>query len=240
MKLKNIFTALVPTLLLTACSALTIGEEEFSCSGKPDHELCMGPMEVYELTNNRDDLEHMMTDEYRQSVINGKAQPHEHHTTSHTTESGTDTTYIYDQRSLRRQNSDDYDKAHIVGVATNGHGQSSGQMVAGDELDQLRQFNYVPHDIAPEPLAVLEEAKAMRIYVAAYEDDSGDLNIPGFVYVELSPRKWVTGHQADMRPSRVVPFQMLKRSKDISGRKDEFMKGVDPLNIKRPAAQNYQ
>ena len=92
-----------------------------------------------------------------------------------------------------------------------------------DELDDLRTFNYVPNDIAPEPLAVLEEAKAMRIYVAAWEDKSGDLNIPGFVYVELQPRRWVTGHQAQMRPSRVLPFQTIKKSKETSKRKETIL-----------------
>lgn len=233
--MKQIFkisSILAIASLFSGCSAFTIGEEEFSCAGKPELGLCKGPMEVYELTNNQNHLEHMMTAEYAKNEGEKKSNSEGNQKVIYVNSEGEDITYVYEPRSLRRQNAQDYDKANIVGIASNDTMSYSKQ--SHDELDDLRTFNYVPNDIAPEPLAVLEEAKAMRIYVAAWEDKSGDLNIPGFVYVELQPRRWVTGHQAQMRPSRVLPFQTIKKSKVTSQRKETMAKGIDPLSISRP------
>ncbi len=240
MKIVKSLSAAVTLSVLSGCAAFTIGEEEFSCDGKPDHGLCKGPMEIYELTNNQDSLEHMMTNEYVESQREReeRGEPSEEPQPRYVqhNENG-DLTYVYEPRSLRRQNAEDYDKANIVAIASDETMSKAARM---DELDELRTFNYVPNDIAPEPLAVLEEAKAMRIYVAAWEDKAGDLNIPGFVYVELQPRKWVTGHQAPMRPSRVLPFQVIKKSKTNTQRKNSMAKGIDPLNIARPATESNQ
>jgi len=49
--MKQIFkisSILAIASLFSGCSAFTIGEEEFSCAGKPELGLCKGPMEVYE------------------------------------------------------------------------------------------------------------------------------------------------------------------------------------------------
>lgn len=236
MKLRNLLSSAVVLATLSGCSAFTIGEEEFSCSGKPDHGLCMGPLEVYELTNNQDNLEHMMMDhddENDEAHKENKVQ--RKHNRSGIAD---DITYTYKERSLRRQTSEDYDKAEIVNITSDRAMNTA--TTSGDELDDLRTYNYGPYDIAPEPLAVLEEAKAMRIYVAAWEDKSGDLNIPGFVYVELKERRWVSGHQAQMRPSRVLPFQVIQKSKTQENRKKGMARGVDPLSVSRPTSQmNY-
>lgn len=236
MKLRNLLSSAVVLATLSGCSAFTIGEEEFSCSGKPDHGLCMGPLEVYELTNNQDNLEHMMMDhddENDEAHKENKVQ--RKHNRSGIAD---DITYTYKERSLRRQTREDYDKAEIVNITSDRAMNTA--TTSGDELDDLRTYNYGPYDIAPEPLAVLEEAKAMRIYVAAWEDKSGDLNIPGFVYVELKERRWVSGHQAQMRPSRVLPFQVIQKSKTQENRKKGMARGVDPLSVSRPTSQmNY-
>lgn len=54
------------------CSVFTVGEEEFQCSGKPKNSLCKGPMEVYELTNNHDHLEHLMDDSQQEPQSDGQ------------------------------------------------------------------------------------------------------------------------------------------------------------------------
>lgn len=46
----------VGLVLLSGCS-LTMGEDEFSCSGLPDRKFCMNAWEVYAATNDRDSLE---------------------------------------------------------------------------------------------------------------------------------------------------------------------------------------
>lgn len=232
MKLLKILPSLYAAAILSGCASLSIGEEEFSCSGKPDNSLCKGPMEIYELTNNHDDLEHMMTNEYRQQQVDEKQHNNKQQGgKQHKLTNDENLTYVYESRSLRRQNKENYDKVNIVAIASN---QNMNSPNSSDELDDLRTYNYSPNDIAPEPLAVLEEAEAMRIYVASWEDGAGDWNIPGYIYVELKPRRWISGHQAEMRPSRVLPFQVIQKSKTNSNRKSNMAKGVDPLSIARP------
>lgn len=36
-------------------------------------------------------------------------------------------------------------------------------------------------------------AKVMRIYVASWEDESGDLHMGGYLFSEIEPRKWTVG-----------------------------------------------
>ncbi|KPV94058.1 Type IV conjugative transfer system lipoprotein (TraV) [Pseudoalteromonas sp. P1-9] len=227
---KQLFVIALVTAT-SGCSVFTVGEEEFQCSGKPKNSLCKGPMEVYELTNNQDHLEHLMGDS-QEEIQSTSPKP-----VQFIEDPQNKITYVYEGRTLRRQTAEDYDEAKIVAIASdNDYSQSQHN----DELEDLRTFNYVPQDIAPEPLAVLEEAQAMRIYVSAWEDKEGDLNIPGYVYVELKPRRWVAGHQADMRPSRVVPFQVIQKSKTTQKRKSKMSKGVDPLSINRTQIPKQQ
>lgn len=44
-------------LVLTSGCSLTMGEEEFSCSGLPGRSFCMNAWEVYAATNDRDSLD---------------------------------------------------------------------------------------------------------------------------------------------------------------------------------------
>lgn len=41
---------------------------------------------------------------------------------------------------------------------------------------------------APEPIRAAP--RVMRIYIFPYEDRDGDLNMPGYVYTEIEPRRW--------------------------------------------------
>ena len=36
----------------------------------------------------------------------------------------------------------------------------------------------------------------MRIWVAPWEDTNGDLNVSGYLYTEIEPRRWVLGDPA--------------------------------------------
>jgi len=46
----------VGLVILSGCS-LTMGEDEFTCSGLPDRKFCMNAWDVYAATNDRDSLE---------------------------------------------------------------------------------------------------------------------------------------------------------------------------------------
>ncbi|SER87932.1 conjugal transfer pilus assembly protein TraV [Azotobacter beijerinckii] len=51
------------------------------------------------------------------------------------------------------------------------------------------------------PLPIRSQAVVMRIAVDPWEDDNGDLYVPGFVYTEIEPRRWEIG----TRNPQVIP-----------------------------------
>jgi len=55
--------------------------------------------------------------------------------------------------------------------------------------------------------AYREQAKIMRIYIAPWQDQGGDLHMGDFIYSEITPRQWsVARHDADGDDNR---FQLL-------------------------------
>lgn len=51
---------------------------------------------------------------------------------------------------------------------------------------------YVVPD-APEDVPIRTPAKVMRIWIAPWEDDQGDLHMTGKVFTEIAPRRWAVG-----------------------------------------------
>lgn len=252
--MKTMFKAaagVAVVMAVTGCSALSMGEEEFSCPGQPKGVLCVGPTEAYELTHTRDSLEDMMVDPDSHDCLEGECRPNSGKA-AEADEDGaapdatsdaavgaavvTGTggmTYTYAPRSEDRQYADSLEEATVVAQASDVGGvPASGK--AGTEREQLRQYSTAPLVEAPEPLAVLKAPEVMRILVAAWEDDRGDLNMPGYVYVELNPRQWITGHQANARPSRVVPFQVIQDAASTEQQRKAAAAGVDGLGVIKP------
>lgn len=55
---------------------------------------------------------------------------------------------------------------------------------------------------------ILEPAAVMRIWVAPWIDDRGDLNWPGYVFTEVTPRRWAFGEVGAARAKPLVPLQV--------------------------------
>ena len=84
---------------------------------------------------------------------------------------------------------------------------------------------------APEPLALREEARIMRVYFAAYEDSTGSLNLPGYAYVEVEPRTWMVGHAANRNVGRIVPLKVRQDADTNLEKKQKKQDAVDPLGV---------
>ena len=65
---------------------------------------------------------------------------------------------------------------------------------------------------APEPIAVREKAKILRVLMNSWEDNSGRLHMPGYTYVEIEKRRWVIGRGATRNVSRITPLSIRKNS----------------------------
>ena len=78
-------------------------------------------------------------------------------------------------------------------------GQASGQLQpltrayatqAGDPVVET----FVTPQLPDDPVPVRTPSQVMRIWMSSWEDsESGALIAPGYVYTEITPRKWVIG-----------------------------------------------
>ena len=140
----------VCSTLLSGCSSLGLGNDEYSCSGMPDGVHCLSAREVYELTSN------------------GAAPK------------------------------------TIESVATR-IGSPSGYSQSDLETGLL-SHPALPETQQSAPIRI--PSRVMRIWIAPLEDDRGDLNLSGYVFTEIEPRRWDIGVSAPRTVSPVLrPLQ---------------------------------
>jgi len=59
-----------------------------------------------------------------------------------------------------------------------------------------------------EPLPIRTPARVMRIWIAPWEDAAGDLNAVGYIYTEITPRRWAIGVRAPEQAAVITPLQV--------------------------------
>lgn len=238
-------------LNMSGC-ALQVGKDEFACPNSSPGATCSSPRQIHDLTDSRDNLEGLKVTQGKIVGIMGKdgevidmkdATP-EQKSAAHlpadpvakvaaapvTTAPKQED--VYEPLDNRRQ--DVMPPAQLVQDApqTADTNLPAGAVPGVDNehgrLMLQRQMNAAP---APEPLAVLQQPKNMRILVSAWTDSDGDLHMPGYVYVEIQPRKWIVGEQANSRPSRIVPLQVKQQSQDELRRQEKAQRGYTSLGV---------
>lgn len=127
------------TSVLTGCSSLALGDDEFSCKMENGGVPCASTSQMYEMTNN-----------------------------------GQTPAKLAKEKQLKKEGK------------TVDDGTKNGQ--SDFVLD-----NYVTNRLPDEPIPVRTPPQVMRIWVAPYEDKEGDFVMSGYVYTEVSPRRWTLG-----------------------------------------------
>lgn len=84
---------------------------------------------------------------------------------------------------------------------------ASGQGVTDTVID-----NYVAPRLPDRPIPIRTPAQVMRIWVAPWEDNNGDLITNGYVYTEIEPRRWVIGQTGASAPTVLKPLQTISGS----------------------------
>ena len=72
----------------------------------------------------------------------------------------------------------------------------------------------VPIPKIDDPTPIWTPSKVMRIWVAPWEDTDGDLNVSGYLFTELEPRRWMVGKAAPSVATSLKPLQVIHREKE--------------------------
>lgn len=59
-----------------------------------------------------------------------------------------------------------------------------------------------------QPLPVLRPAHVIRIWMDAWVDQKGDLHMPGYVFTEITPRRWSFGEPEVSNSAILAPIQV--------------------------------
>lgn len=77
-----------------------------------------------------------------------------------------------------------------------------------------RRTNLAPVPKIDDPTPIRTPSKVMRIWVAPWEDADGDLNVSGYLFTELEPRRWMVGKAAPSVATSLKPLQVIHREKE--------------------------
>ncbi|MBW0298716.1 hypothetical protein B4P00_21335 [Shewanella xiamenensis] len=237
------------SILSSGCS-LQVGEDEFSCPNDSKGAACSSARQIHDLTNDRSNLEGLnvsmgkiqkpveekeveanaaMTDGNDYFLSDNPVKPNINAETNQTDslDKGRATNEVYEPLSHLRH--DTMPEAELIPEPLN---RTFGAVTGvQDEHGQLMVQRQSPMALAPEPLAVIQQPKTMRILVAAWTDSDGDLHMPGFVYVEVAPKKWLVGEQANDRPGRIVPLQIQQVTQEEERRQAHTKQGSSSLGV---------
>lgn len=212
--MNKLLLIIIASTLLSGCMS-PIGKEEFTCPNSKKGGVCAGPRQIYELTNDRENLNNLAAEQQAASEV---------------------ATSVPGSKSKEKS---DVNGDVVVYKARDNAQHTQGSYQATERLeptaanaparDGFESYPANGEPLAPEPLAVLNPAKVMRALIAGYKDKSGNLNMPGYVYVQVEPEVWSFGEAANLRPTRVVPLDVRSRTQQEERNQQERGKGVSPL-----------
>lgn len=113
------------------------------------------------------------------------------------------------------------------------NGQPVNPTLSSGQIQQYRTQGYKQAVVAPEPLAVLQQGRVMRITFAPYTDDNDALNLPGFVYVNVKPQTWIAGKNSTSNPARIVPLEVQDAARENMQQQQRATKAVSSNGIIR-------
>jgi conjugal transfer pilus assembly protein TraV len=127
-------------------------------------------------------------------------------------------------------------RARLVAAAESGR-KVDPNVVLAELRAKRKATNAVGAPLAEplkQPLPVLEPARVVRIWIAPWVDNKGDLRMPGYVFSEITPRRWSFGEAQIEQTDVLVPVQIEARAtRDASGAKQAAgSKAVDAAVLK--------
>jgi conjugal transfer pilus assembly protein TraV len=156
----------------TGCSLLNLGEEDYACPGKSKGVSCASTREMYQATNNGSVPKPVSKQEVEEMAKKG-----EHVST---------VKGVQDDKVVLMQ------QANVAGENTSTTIQYDD---SGASVEQQITDNYVAPALPKKPIPIRTPSVVMRILVLPWQDSAGDLNVSGYIYTEIEPRRWVIGDE---------------------------------------------
>jgi len=69
-------------------------------------------------------------------------------------------------------------------------------------------INQVAVPSIEQPIPIRTQAKVMRIWMAPWEDDDGDLHADGYLYTEIESRRWNLGDRFRSPGTAISPLSV--------------------------------
>ena len=139
----------------------------------------------------------------------------------------------YQQAPVPRYIAPNSDIAPARDLYSKYNGQPVNPSLSSGQIQQYRSQGYKQAVVAPEPLAVLQQGKVMRITFAPYTDDNDALNLPGFVYVNVKPQTWIAGKNSTANPARIVPLEVQDAARENMQQQQRATQAVSPNGVVR-------
>ena len=156
----------------TGCSLLNLGEEDYACPGKSKGVSCASTREMYQATNNGSVPKPVSIPEVEEMAKKG-----EHVST---------VKGVQDDKVVLMQ------QANVAGENTSTTIQYDD---SGASVEQQITDNYVAPALPKKPIPIRTPSVVMRILVLPWQDSAGALNVSGYIYTEIEPRRWVIGDE---------------------------------------------
>ncbi|WP_440986229.1 TraV family lipoprotein (plasmid) [Xanthomonas sontii] len=226
--------ALTAGLLLALGGCASIGHDKFACPA-PDGFTCMNPVEVYEATNGNSGVDEISGTNPKKSR---KAGTKSHAPTAilipaATPVGATTSVAVGPDRCC---------KPILAGIQM---GRNDSLSLAPPSApiaptrasaDAVNRAGHTSRTEVPLGDAYREPAKIMRIYVAPWQDEEGDLHMGGHIYTEVEPRKWRIGQRAAMESQN--NFSLLKGN--VEAQSDEVASDLTNQGTTANASKNPQ
>ncbi len=85
-----------------------------------------------------------------------------------------------------------------------------------------------------QPMPVMEAAQVMRIWIAPWIDQSGDLHYPSFIFSEVTPRRWSFGNLVKAQSAPVPVSAYIEANRDESGQPQGGVIPMAPAGVAPP------
>ena len=199
--LSLLASALLAAVATSGCGSLALGKGQFSCQGHPSHPLCLPTSKVYALTESSEPIQSNAQAPEPEPEPQGRMPFRSDMTAPSDAEPTSLDLFTGEAKPPSRKP-----------VSPGPDLESPPRLAdAPPPLSEVADADLLlPRSTDPLPLR--QPAQVMRIWLAPWEDDRGDLHASGYVFTEIASRTWTLADGPARFSNAVLrPLQVAER-----------------------------